>query len=524
MLERWVEKLQGRASPAAGESQGEGLGAYTELLAPIEGDPTGAGSDLGYEDEYAAIQDQVAKRGDIDDSVIQSNAILLLGTRGKDLRAAVFLAYSALRADGLDAATELLALLRALVLRYGDALHPRKPAARRAALEWLCNERFIDPLSLRAERASEAQLLLLQSTVAGLVRSVLAWPVEARPDLSGLTRRVEQWLDRQAHEVLRQADAPASASAEPSPLSTPGSSGESAAPKSAQEAWGLVRKAATALRADPRSVSAGRVLLRQARWASVAEAPPHQAGVTRFAAPRKEARAYLEGLHAAGQWEALLDECTRVFNEASNHLWLDLQRWSDAALQGQGQEPARAQLALDLRTLLHERLPLLDTLAFDDGLPFASPGTRAWLQALMRPQTAAAAPGSATVAADPALAALHEQAAQTARKQGLGAGLALLQARADRSLAQQERFLLQGAMVSLAREQGRADLALSLARERAAQVESHALARWQPELAFAAWSQLYALLRVGGEAAQAEAQQLHARLCGLDARRAAELI
>lgn len=511
-----------------------GPGAYKELLAPIEGsEAPGVGIDLGYEDEYAIIQDQVAKRGNIDDSLILSNATLLLSTRGKDLRAAVFLAYSTLRMDGLASCLEALGLLRALIETYGAAVHPRKPAARRAALEWLCNERFLDPLTLRAQGESEEVLQQVLASVAALVAAVQAWPEDARPDLSGLVQRVELWLDEALRNDLRSAVSE-QAAAEPSlpalmgagPHSEPASS-----PKSSQEAWALLRKASVMLRADVQWADAGRAVLRAARWASISELPPHQAGVTRFAAPRKEARAYLENLQGTAQnqlqWENLLDECARMFNEGSNHLWLDLCAWSDAAYAqlGATHALARAQLALDLRSFL-ARLPQLPTLKFDDGLAFANSATQEWIAQLLKPagsDSSTQTNASAMAAKKEEQQALLQSAREAFKSQGLGAALKLMQAHAQACASQRERFELQGLMLDLTREAGRRDLALGLARELAAQVEAFSLARWEPVLAFDCWAKLYALLRTSGEAGQAEARVLYGRLCGLDAVRAADL-
>ncbi|MDC8786095.1 type VI secretion system protein TssA [Roseateles koreensis] len=542
MLKRLLNNLtQSVSAGGTGNASGAaavGPGAYIELLAPIEGSAApGAGIDLGYEDEYAVIQDQVAKRGHIDDSLIQGNAVLLLGSRGKDLRAAVFLAYSTLRMDGLASAMEALGLLRALIETFGDAVHPRKPAARRAALEWLCNERFIDPLTLRAKDEAEPVLLQLQASVSALVAAVQAWPEEARPDLSGLVQRIELWLDETLRNDLRSA---VSQQAQPEPslptLLGASQNGEASAttPKSAQEAWALLRKASVMLRADAQWADAGRAVLRAARWASVAELPPHQAGLTRFAAPRKEARAYLENLHSTAQtpaqWDNLLEECARMFNEGSNHLWLDLLAWSDAAYAqlGATRDLARAQLSLDLRGML-ARLPLLPTLKFDDGQAFASSATQEWITQQLRPagnahsqQPGPPANGAeANTDSDPQT--ILAAAKQAFKAQGLGAALSLMQTYAQACTSQQERFELQTLMLDLARDAGRRDLALGLARDLAAQVEEFSLAHWAPALAFDCWAKLYALLRVSGEAGQAEAKVLYGRLCGLDAARAADL-
>lgn len=523
LLNSISETVSDRTAPARGAISPD-AGAYVELLDPIDG---GAGIELTHEDEYAALQDEIAKRGGIDDSVVLGNATLLLRERGKDLRAAVFMAYSTLRVDGLPTMLPVLGLIHALVERFGEALHPRKPGARRAALEWLCNERFVDPLTLQAQAASEKTLLDLQRRLLGLVTSLQAWPVEAQPDLSGLTRRVDLWLADKARDELREAVSQG-AFAEPTLpplLGTPANAEPSVNPKSSQDAWQVVRKASAVLRADPAWAEQGRALMRVSRWNALQLAPPHQAGLTRLPAPRAEARAYLEGLRSNAQWPQLLDEAARVFNEGSNHLWLDLCCWSDHAYAqlGPAMDLPRQQLALDVRGLIL-RLPQLATLAFDDGLAFADAETQAWIAGLAQAAPSASALASQQESAGKRdTAELLREAQAVQKRTGLPAALAMLQQHLQEAASQRERFELRRLMLRLAVADGRRELALGLARELASQIDTYRLAQWQPESAFEVWSVLFELLRSGRDTAKTEARAVFALLCGLDAARAATL-
>ncbi|CAN5379354.1 type VI secretion system protein TssA [soil metagenome] len=523
LLHSISETFSEKIAPTRGASSPD-PGAYIELLDPIDG---GAGIELTHEDEYAALQDEIAKRGGIDDSVVLGNATLLLRERGKDLRAAVFMAYSTLRVDGLPSMLPVLGLIHALSVRFGDALHPRKPAARRAALEWLCNERFIDPLTLQAQRASEETLLDLQQRLHGLATCVQAWPLEAQPDLSGLTQRVDHWLAEKSRDGLRDAVSHGAVAEPTLPplLGTQAGAEPSLNPKSSQDAWQVIRKASAVLRADPAFAEQGRALMRAGRWHALQFAPPHQSGVTRLPAPRAESRAYLEGLRSNAQWSQFLDEAARVFNEASNHLWLDLCCWSDNAYAqlGAPMNLPRQQLALDVRHLI-TRLPPLTTLAFDDGLAFANAQTQAWIAGLSRAAGESSPPASSNKHAGARnTAELLREAQAVQQHKGLAASLATLRQHTQEAGSQRERFEVQRLMLRLAVDDGHREIALGLARDLAMQIETYRLAQWQPESAFEVWSVLFQLLRAGRDTAKAEAPAVFGLLCGLDPARAATL-
>ncbi|CAN5918231.1 type VI secretion system protein TssA [soil metagenome] len=499
-------------------------GAYIGLLDPIDG---GAGIELTQEDEYAALQNEIAKRAGIDDIVVLGNATLLLRERGKDLRAAVFMAYSTLRVDGLPATLEVLGLTHALIERFGDSLHPRQPGARRAALEWLGNKRFIDTLTSQAKAASEDTLIDLQRRLRGLVASVQAWPAEAQPDWSGLTLRVEQWLAEKSNREPRRALGRGAAQEPtlPTSMGAHAHAETSADPKASQVAWQVIREASAVLRADPAFTEQGRALMRASRWNTLQSAPPQQAGMTRLPAPRNEARSYLEGLHSTAQWPQLLDEAARVFDEGGNHLWLDLCRWSDEAYGELGAPMAlpRGQLALDVRSLV-TRLPSLVTLAFDDGLVFANAQTQAWIARLTQGVDASPAsevpnhPGGGREST-----ALLREAHALQRRKGVAAALALLQQPSRAAGSQRDRFEQQRLMLRLAVDRGHREIALGLARDLAMQIETYRLAQWEPESAFHVWAILFQLLRTGRDTAKAEAPAVFGLLYGLDPARAAAL-
>jgi type VI secretion system protein ImpA len=108
------------------------------LLAPVS-DAEPAGPNLEYDRDFATLErmsqgkperqmgDQVLAAEDPDWKALGQGAVALLG-RSKDLRAAIHLTRSALRTSGLAGFSEGVHLVRELLERYWDGVHPRLDA------------------------------------------------------------------------------------------------------------------------------------------------------------------------------------------------------------------------------------------------------------------------------------------------------------------------------------------------------------------------------------------------------------
>jgi hypothetical protein len=69
----------------------------------------------------------------------------------KDIRVVTWYVQARLSRDGEKGLSEGLLLLVAMLTRYGQACHPQRPVARKAALEWLNSAKVIDALLLWPE-------------------------------------------------------------------------------------------------------------------------------------------------------------------------------------------------------------------------------------------------------------------------------------------------------------------------------------------------------------------------------------
>lgn len=116
------------------------IARWEPWLKPIRPDAP-AGDDPGYDDDFLAIKDEVAKLSDVNDTLIVETAERLLQGTAKDARIAAYYLYARMRRDGAEGIASGFELLSALVDRFGTQLLPARAESRKAALEWLASAR-----------------------------------------------------------------------------------------------------------------------------------------------------------------------------------------------------------------------------------------------------------------------------------------------------------------------------------------------------------------------------------------------
>jgi type VI secretion system protein VasJ len=467
-------------------------------LQPIR--PDGAvGSDPGYDDDFLAIKEEVAKLSDINDTLIIELAEKLLKSTAKDVRLAVYYAYGRMRRDGAEGISDGFELLSALIDRFGAALLPARTESRKSALEWLAGATFTGRLD-RVQGLAGAPLERTLSALALILERTAQWPEAARPSLDGLFRRFEERVEGDAETL--SAAAAAQAAAEPSMAvhsqlaSVLPGSGEV---DSTRDLLDRARQMALFLREQPQGYLAAYRLMRCVRWDTLTEVPPHEtSGKTRLLGPRVELRAQLKRLMLQKQWPELLDRVEQAFSEGANHFWLDLQYYAFTGQDQAGGEYARVRdlLATDCALML-ERLPGLDQLAFADGSLFADDTTLEWIarHATVRDVERGEIMAPVSVAsASTDWAETEAQAADLAGQQSLDAALAWLQGLPVPD-GGRDRFIRQLVMARVAERADRADTALHLLAALDLSARRFDLAAWEPSLVFEAKQQLLRLLR-----------------------------
>jgi type VI secretion system protein VasJ len=466
-------------------------GRWDDWLRPVsEGAPIGA--DPGYDDDFLAIKEEVAKLSDVDDTLIVDIAERLLKQSAKDVRVAVYYVYGRMRRDGAEGVASGFELLSALVDRFGDALMPARAETRKAALEWLAGGTFADRLD-RVQGLSDALLERTLSALALITERTAQWPAAARPELDPLFRRFESRVETPLPSVGANSG-PSSGGASATTLPA------AAEISSTRELLDRARQMAQFLRDQPQGYLAAYRLMRCVRWDTLTEVPPHEvSGKTRLVAPRAELRVNLKRLMLQKQWPELLDRVEAAFAEGANHFWLDLQYYAFSAQERAGGEYAqiRELVATDCALML-ERLPGLDQLAFSDGSPFADDATLEWIAryATVRDVERGEAVVPVSVSSvNTDWAETEAQAFDLASQEGLGAAFAWLQ-RLPAQDGERDRFVRHLVMARVAERAERPDTAMHLLSTLDIAAQRFQLAAWEPSLAFETKHHLLRLLKI----------------------------
>ncbi|ANB77396.1 type VI secretion protein [Paraburkholderia phytofirmans OLGA172] len=483
-------------------------GRWDDWLQPF-GDAAPAGTDPGYDDDFLALKDEVAKLSEVDDTLIVDTAERLLKHTAKDVRVAVYYVYGRMRRDGAEGVASGFELLSALIDRFGDALLPARAEARKAAFEWLAGNTFADRLD-RVQGLTDTLLERTLSALALISEHAASWPEAARPELSPLFRRFEGRMEMpSASEPARPDTSPAAA---PLAAALPAATEVS----STRDLLDRARQMAQFLREQPQGYLAAYRLMRCVRWDTLTEVPPHEAsGKTRLVAPRAELRAHLKRLMLQKQWPELLDRVEAAFAEGANHFWLDLQYYAFVAQEQAGGEyaPIRELVATDCALML-ERLPGLDHLAFSDGSPFADDATLEWIAryATVRDVERGEAVAPVSVSSTHTdWAETEAQASDLAAQQGLDAALAWLQCLPAQE-GERDRFVRQLVMARVAERAERPDTTLHLLSALDAAAQRFQLSVWEPSLAFEAKQHLLRLLKIRANRKDADRSALAQRI------------
>ncbi|HEX4500364.1 MAG TPA: type VI secretion system protein TssA [Scandinavium sp.] len=484
-------------------------------------DATPTGEDPGYDDDFQRIREEVNKLSGIDTGLICQLAEKLLTTAAKDIRVATYYCWARLHQDGEAGFAEGLELLAGLLQRYGAQLHPQRDRSRKAALEWLAGSRVLDSLSLYPEVVREdaqhtAGALLLISD------SLDAEPEETRPELNALYAALESRLMK-AGGVDAVVPQNAGGNAQTSHVT------DRDAPvlsriTSGQDLLAQARTLTEYLREQPDGWLAAHRLMQSLRHDTLSAIPaPDAEGKTRIEPPRADQRAMLKRLYLQQSWSEILEQADSTFSRGANHLWLDLQWYSWQALKKSGKDVLADIIAADLKGLLR-RLTGLETLAFNDGTPFADEVTLNWIKQDVLDDMPGwrDEPVNAASATDSDILALEPEALEKADSEGLDATLKWLQTRPGTDSAK-DKWLLRLLMARVAEQKGKNELALHLLGELDSAAQGITLTQWTPALLFEVKSRRLRLLRMKATRndsdktrLQPEMDQLLAGLIALD--------
>ena len=523
------------------------------------------GEDAREDSVYLALRAEIEKLtalsstdGEIDWKGIKTSSVAVLAGKSKDLSVAGYLTVALFQLHGFGGLADGIEILHKYLTEDWDGIFPQRERARTSAIEWLFNRlppyvesRPLDPADLPLLPALQEQLKAFQRIVYERMPDKISFQ-----ELNeALTAHADTAPPQQAPPpVTRERDA------EPAPVQAPPPA-ESAAPAGTDEIMDRIRALIPPLRqADAFSPVPYR-LLRALKWDPVTAPPavdPNAAnpGTTRIQPPRTQQQSALDGLFAAASWVDLLRASEAAFQEPGGTFWLDLQRYTAAALEGLDPKAgARAAEVIkeDLARLL-KRLPTLPSLFFaertrqdakgnteKERTPFASDAARQWLETLAPelPASASAAPlvlpppvRAGDGAAEPSLSPSDAKSVQDLlARQQFAPAFDLLQSAVEKAGTQRARFRLRLAAARICLQANQAGWARSLLEELLHESDAFHFEDWEPETA----ADLYQLLALccakpakkGGpadaEAARVQLEDLRRKLFRLDMRAAAAL-
>lgn len=480
---------------------------WERWLQPIaDGEPVG--EEPGYDDDFQQIREEVNKLSGADTERILLLAEKLLTATAKDIRVATYYVWARLHRDGEAGLAEGLALLAGLLQRFGMKLHPQRERSRIAALEWLCSGRMLDSLSLYPEVTKEG---------TGRIAAAL-WEIEKRladreskerPQLNSLYAALES---RVLKSGGMDALVPQSIGEPSGQTSVPGDVPALKGISSGQELLAQARTLAQYLRNQSDGWLAAHRLIKNLRHDTLHLLPLLTVeGKTRIEPPKPEQRAQLKRLYLQQSWRELLEEADSLLARGSNHLWLDVQWYLHQALMKSGQEAEAAIIQADLKGLL-SRLRGLETLAFNDGTPFADEVTLNWIQLQIMDEPGNWQDEPATTASgENDILQLEPEALALADREGTEAALTWLQNRPDANTPR-HCWLLRLLMARIAEQNGKNELALHLLGELDRNAACVTLSQWEPDLLFEVKARRLKLLRMKAGRSEAEKKRLQAEM------------
>jgi len=199
--------------------------------------------------------------------------------------------------------------------------------------------------------------------------------------------------------------------------------------------------------------------------------------------------------------------------------WFDGQRMVWECLQGLNAELPMREVEIHL-ALLIQRLPGILELRFHDGVPFADPATRAWVNAHVMPHLQS--PCAAHPVEAPAIQPAWEQALDDVqpilRKDGLKAAVQILKQGLHTAQGGRARFFWQFTLARLCFLAKKYELAKSLLETLDQTLQNSGLHAWEPDLALQVLRLLHGCCELlpQNHAVRECKDEIYRRLCHLD--------
>ncbi|MDZ5431460.1 type VI secretion system protein TssA [Pseudomonas fluorescens] len=488
-----------------------------------------AGEDVRYSSEYEALESELDKarsmqeRGQIDWLKVRENCEGLLRTQSKDLRVGVWLTWALYQCESFQGLLAGLGLLRHLCESHWTEVYPKKSRTRAAAINWLVPR--LEKV-LTENVAIKEQLPLFHCLVEhleGLDAICTKCLGDDAPLLLPISRRLKSLVQRtiehqSAPSVVESAMAQVKQVATQlfNPCTPIDNEKDAHKALRAQQdsarplcAWWLKQMAT-----DLRALRLNRTLL----WLPVDTLPERNAEqITALRGLPVDRLQLLQEHYDQARYADLLVELESSLSKAP--FWFDGQRMVWECLQGLNAEMAMREVEIHF-ALLIQRLPGILELRFHDGVPFADPATRTWVNAQVMPHLKSPhAPRSADVLeALPAWEQALEDVQPILRKNGLKPAVQILKQGLLSAHGERARFFWKFALARLCFMARKFELAKTQLETLDQTLRNAGLHAWEPDLALQVLQLLHSCCESlpQNHAVRECKEEIYRRLCHLD--------
>ncbi len=470
-------------------------GSIKAIMEPVIDHALPQGEDIRYDPDFEKVETEIAKLTSLhkdqqtDWKLVQKLSYQLLINRTKDIRLVCWYAAALLKAEGYVRLGNIYELVSGLFTLYGHCCFPLKSRARLAALNWLFDRIDFNADSFVEKQSHDAIELLINALIVCDAELKKQFGEEAPllppkiQQLRDIQRRQQQ--DKRPELVL--AAIPSVSTANASEVIAPTVSSITEDSDSVRIARYLQEQSRLLIPyllqkdlADPRAY----LLTRSCAWLQISTIPvADQQKIT----PLKPLTAnklqeYQQRL-AGKEFATLIPDLEMSLSKAP--YWFDGHYWCAQALQALGYTEMATHLHCYLRSFL-TKFPELSAFRFDDGSPFMSTETEAWLFASTTEQPSVAnRPDDITEHPfkypwHTALKTAQENVRQNSKllKQEMR-GLQIL---ANTAGSEREKACWQLALVKFAQQYQRHDLAVLVLEDIYQLVCRFEIKRWEPLL------------------------------------------
>jgi len=493
------------------------------------------GIDAADDATYIEITAEISKLGRIEADEpdwfqVEQGCKTLLSTISKDAEIASAYGFALFKRHSYAGLAAALGLLCELVKGFWDDMYPSRPRRRKARIETL-GDQFaekewfkenqpkpddFDALDVCVIRAEELKGLLTEKMP------------DDPPDFRKFLQGLKSHAGKRPAPAAAPAAAPASSAAPPaSPSPSGGAGGGAFVGGEVKDVSGAINgllSAATFIRTtdptDPTSYAVARIV----KWSKISM-PTSDAA--KFEIPPPEATVVDALSHQLNNqlWDHLLKGSEAAFRSC-DPLWLDLQRYTCAAMAGIGPsyEKARAAVMSATAGLVSRLGDGLFELKFRGGQPLCSGETKMWIDAeVLAGMGGGGSGGGAAGATDGKLAEASEKAKKLAGSGKLKEAVQELQAGLGTCMQRRDRFLWRMSIARLCFDAQRHRLAAPLLEECHDDIKRFGLDEWEPTLAANVADTLYrcrkSMMAAQKQPAETEVKTVrdsYAWLCRLD--------